>query len=62
METAALPRTNFDTPWKVILDNYFRSFMEMCHPEAAKAIDWSKGYELLDKELYAIMKEAEIGT
>ena len=35
--------------------------MELCHPEAAKAIDWSKGYEVLDKELSAITKDAQIG-
>ena len=51
----------FDTPWKNILNTYFQAFMEMCLPEIAKEIDWSKGYEPLDKELSTITKDAEIG-
>src|SRR4029077_14802574 len=54
-------RVNFDTPWKNILDVYFQPFMEIFHPEAAAAIDWTKGYESLDKELNAITKDAEMG-
>ena len=50
-----------DTPWKDILDSYFQSFLEICYPIAADAIDWSKGYEALDKELNSITKESEIG-
>src|SRR3990167_6335509 len=57
-----LVRLNFDTPWKDILDTYFQAFMTMCHPEAAQAINWSKGYEALDKELTSITKESERGT
>src|SRR3990167_9691226 len=57
-----LVRLNFDTPWKDILVTYFQAFMTMCHPEAAQAINWSKGYEALDKELTSITKESEQGT
>ena len=56
-----MTQTTLDVPWKDILDEYFQAFMELCHPEAAKAIDWSKGYEVLDKELSAITKDAQIG-
>lgn len=56
-----LPHVDFDTPWKDILNNYFQSFLALCLPKIAQAIDWSKGYEALDKELSAITKEAELG-
>src|SRR3990167_7144595 len=57
-----LVRNHFDTPWKDILDMYFEHFMRICHPEAAKAIDWNKGYEPLDKELSSITKDSEKGN
>lgn len=50
--------TYLDTPWKNILDIYFQHFMEICYPEVA--IDWSKGYEALDKELNAISRVSEV--
>src|SRR6476660_2953447 len=54
-------RTDFDSPWKDILEVYFQPFTTLCFPEAAQAIDWSKGYEPLDKELNAITKDAALG-
>jgi hypothetical protein len=44
-------RNKFDTPWKNIFDLYFRFFMEICHSEARKKINWFKGYEFLDTKL-----------
>ena len=61
MDLDSPPRADYDTPWKNILDLYFQRFMEICHPEAAKAIDWSKGYEPLDKELNSVIRESETG-
>src|SRR6202161_4445981 len=55
-------RNNYDTPWKEILETHFRDFMMLCHPEAAKEIDWAKGYESLDKELSAMTKDAATGV
>lgn len=52
-------RTNYDTPWKNILDKYFCHFMEYCYPQAALEIDWSKGYESLDKELTKITHDVK---
>ncbi|HVV68158.1 MAG TPA: hypothetical protein VHE99_03850 [Gammaproteobacteria bacterium] len=56
------PRANFDSPWKHSLEFYFRDFMQFCLPHIAEQIDWSKGYESLDKELNAITRDAEIGN
>ncbi len=50
-----------DTPWKEILETYFREFMAFFFPEAEREIDWRRKYEFLDKELQQIAKDAEIG-
>ncbi len=48
--------SEYDSPWKEALDVYFEPFMAFFFPEAHAAIDWSKGYETLDKELQRIVK------
>ena len=54
-------RDQYDSPWKEILNLYFQEFMEFFFPDIAKEIDWSRGYELLDKELRQITRESEVG-
>lgn len=54
-------KNNYDSPWKDILDIYLHSFLELCFPAIAENIDWDKGYQLLDKELQTISKNAVIG-
>ncbi len=54
-------QNDFDTPWKDALESYFQEFMTFFFPEAAAAIDWTAGYEFLDKELQAILRDGEIG-
>src|SRR5271167_2748501 len=55
-------RADFDSPWKHSLSFYFRDFMEFCLPHIAEQIDWSKGYEALDKDLITITRDAKIGN
>ena len=56
------PQTDeYDSPWKAILGKYFQEFMELLFPEAAAQIDWTKGYENLDKEFQKIVRDAAIG-
>ncbi len=54
-------RRDFDTPWKKIVKAYFKEFVHFFFPEIAKKIDWSKGYEFLDKELLKIAKDSAFG-
>ncbi len=56
-----MERHEYDSPWKEILSDYFQEFMAFFFPEVGREIDWTKGYELLDKELRQITREAEIG-
>lgn len=56
-----MKQTDFDSPWKNILNRFLQAFLQFCLPEAAAAIDWSKEYTLLDKELQALNRRQEIG-
>jgi hypothetical protein len=56
-----MPRMDADTPWKNILELYFRDFMECCFSEISTKIDWSKNFESLDKELNAVSRGARQG-
>lgn len=51
----------YDTPWKDILEGYLPEFMAFFFPDIYAAIDWSRGYTFLDKELQSVTRDAEIG-
>lgn len=54
-------RTDYDSPWKEVLERYFEPFMAFFFLQAHSEIDWSRGYEFLDKELQQVVREAEVG-
>ena len=54
--------SEFDSPWKEAIDLYFELFMAFFFPAAHREIDWSRGYEFLDKELQQIVRDADRGT
>jgi hypothetical protein len=47
--------SDYDSPWKEALEAYFPLFLAFFFPEVHTAIDWSRGYELLDKELQQVV-------
>lgn len=53
--------SDYDSPWKEALDLYFRAFLALFFPPAHSDIDWSRPYELLDKELQGVTRDAELG-
>lgn len=53
---------DFDSPWKETLDLFLEAILRLFYPDIHAAIDWSRGYEALDKELHAIIAEAERGS
>jgi len=53
---------DYDSPWKNALQLYFPPFLELFFPVAHGDIDWSRGYESLDKELIGLAPESEHGT
>ncbi|MEK7831279.1 MAG: cytosolic protein, partial [Acidobacteriota bacterium] len=52
---------DYDSPWKDLLDRYFEAFVEFFFAEAYVRIDWTRGFEFLDKELQKITADAAIG-
>jgi hypothetical protein len=55
------PRSDYDSPWKEVLRQYFQQAVELFFPEIAALIDWQRPYEFLDKELLQIAPDAEVG-
>jgi hypothetical protein len=53
--------SEFDSPWKDVLDQYFEAFVAFFFPKIHRAVDWSRGFETLDKELQQVMADAETG-
>ncbi len=60
--TVPPPTADYDTPWKIALEQYFQAFMAFYFPAAYAQIDWTFQHEFLDKELQAIAKDALVGT
>jgi hypothetical protein len=52
---------DFDSPWKEALEVYFRAFLSLFFPHIHDDIDWSRGFEFLDKELQKIVRQASGG-
>jgi hypothetical protein len=53
--------TDYDSPWKEALDLYFEAFLALLFPEVHAQIDWSRGYEALDKEFQQVVRDAVTG-
>ncbi len=55
------PQTEYDSPWKEILQLYFQDFMLFFFPQAHAEIDWTREPVFLDKELQQVIRDAELG-
>lgn len=61
MVTKTERKPDYDSPWKEVLELYFQQFSAFFFPKIHSEIDWSKGYQLLDKELQKVVREAKTG-
>ncbi len=52
---------DYDSAWKDVIEEHFEDFLEFFFPEIHSDIDFSKGYEFLNKELLRIMPESKVG-
>ena len=52
----------YDSPWKEAIEQYFSEFMAFYFKDAYEQIDWSKEHIFFDKELRAVVQDAELGT
>lgn len=55
------PQTEFDTPWKEVLERYFEDFILFFFTQAHGEIDWTRTPEFLDNELQQVVRDAELG-
>lgn len=53
--------SDYDSPWKEALTLFFPAFLAFFFPRVQRRIDWSRDYEVLDKELQQVIREAEVG-
>ena len=53
--------SDFDSPWKEVIEVFFPAFMAFFFPKIHAGIDWSKGYQFLDKELQKVVRDAPSG-
>jgi len=51
-----------DIGWKESLEHYLEPAMALLFRDAHAQIDWSRGYEFLDKEPQQIVREGELGS
>jgi predicted transposase YdaD len=54
-------KSDYDSPWKDMLETYFQSALELCFPRIARQINWAKGVQLLSKEFQKIVRRSELG-
>ena len=54
-------RADQDSPWKLILRQYFQQAIEFFFPNIAEQIDWTVPVEFLDKEFTQLTPNSEIG-
>jgi hypothetical protein len=55
------PNTDYDSPWKNVIESYFPQFIAFFFPDVYGSLDWSRGFEFLDKELRQVVRDAELG-
>ena len=52
---------DIDSPWKDILDMFFKEFIIFFYPDIGNDIDWTKTPVFMDKELNKIIRKSETG-
>jgi hypothetical protein len=60
-KTRETPGADYDSPWKEALDRFFEPCLAFFFPHVHAEIDWARGYEMLDKELQPIVRQAKHG-
>ena len=58
MKTAT---TDYDSAWKAALEYYLPQSLALFFPRIYADIDWTKGFEFLNKELQKVVREAKVG-
>ena len=51
----------YDQTWKEAMNQWFEPFVAFFFPHVHRDIDWSRGWESLDKELQQVVRDAAVG-
>jgi predicted transposase YdaD len=54
-------KSDYDSPWKDILETHFQPALELCFPAIARQINWAKGVQLLSQEFQKLVRRSELG-
>ena len=54
-------RSDYDSPWKDILERFFTEFTEFFFPDVHTGIAWDKEQTFLDKEFQQIVRDSKMG-
>lgn len=54
------PQTEYDSPWKEILQLYFQDFLLFFFPQIHAEVDWTKEPVFLDKELQQVKRACRV--
>ena len=52
----------YDETWKEAMNQWFEPFVAFFFPHVHRDIDWSRGWESLDKELQQVVRDAAFGV
>ncbi len=52
---------DLDSPWKEILEQYFPEFLAFFFPPVYEAVDWTRGFEFMDKEFQKVVRATSSG-
>ncbi len=61
IESMSDPQSDYDSPWKDILERFLRQFLQFFFPAVHDGIDWNREYTFLDKEFQKLTRDAEVG-
>ena len=54
-------QTDYDSPWKEIVEQFFPEFIAFFFAHIYDDTNWSRGYEFLDKELQKVVRDSQTG-
>jgi hypothetical protein len=60
-DTVPTPTDDYDSPWKEVSGRFFPELVQFFAPDLHAMIDWSAGYEFLEQELRAMLRDADTG-
>jgi hypothetical protein len=55
-------KSEYDSPWKNILELHLEDCLEFFFPKAHRDIDWERGFVFLDKEFQKVSRGAKVGS